>query len=393
MVHSGGNRGWTSAAMFLALTVCLAVGVVPAQAQTFSVIYNFKGSPDAANPWAGLTSDSAGNLYGTTLEGGSSGYGTIFKATAGGSETVLHAFDRSDGESPYAGLLRDKSGDLYGATFGGGDSGFGVLFKLSATGKLTVLHSFTGKSDGCYPFGGVISDSKSNLYGTASSCGFGYGTLWKVDPAGKLTVLHSFAGGANDGAVPEFGSLVLDKQGNLYGFASEGGTSNDGVVYEFSKSGKLTLLYSFAGGTGDGCYPLGTPVMDENNSIYGTTELCGSVGNGVIWKLTRSGAETVLHNFAGGSSDGSNPFSGVLMDAKGNLYGTTEEGGADNDGVVYKLAASGALLHSFSGSDGALLLGALLRASNGDFYGVTYQGGKNQSACGGSGCGTVFRLK
>jgi uncharacterized repeat protein (TIGR03803 family) len=378
-------------AVISAFTVAsiLAIATPSVQAQKLSVLYNFGGAPDAANPWSGVIDDASGTLYGTTLSGGTSGEGAIFAVDSTGKETVLHSFSGSDGEVPYAGLVLDKSGNLYGTTAVGGSANHGTIFKLSPKGKLTVLHNFAGGSaDGCYPLGGVLMDASGNLYGTTASCGgSGYGTLWKFSKSGKLTIVYNFRGGKDDGEEPEFGSLLMDKQGNLYGFTILGGPSNDGVVYEYSKSGKESVLYSFKGDVTDGCYPQGTPAMDSAGSIYGVAQMCGSTGNGTVWKLTRSGKETVLHNFDGGSEDGISPYAGVILDSKGNLYGTTEEGGSSNDGVVFELskASKFSLLHAFDGSDGALLLCSLLRDSKGNLYGTANSGGTN-------GNGTVWKL-
>ena len=380
-----------AAGAVLKLAVVLVLGVVAtqsAQAQTFKVLYNFTGSPDGANP-AGLVRDAAGNLYGTTNVGGTSDLGTVFKVSKTGKETVLHSFTGSpDGAYPVAELIRDTAGNLYGTTWkGGGSSGFGTVFKVSKTGKETVLYAFTGTPDGANPEAGLVRDMAGNLYGTTSVGGaFTYGTVFKVGTTGKETVLHSFAGG--DGAIPAYTSLLMDTKGDLYGVTSEGGTPNKGVVYKLSTSGTLTLLHSFAGGTMDGCNPLGTPVMDTKGNVYGTTLECGSSGEGIVWKVSQTGTETVLHNFAGGSSDGQAPFAGVILDAKGNLYGDTYEGGASGQGTVYKLSKSGKLvvLHSLNeGTDGANPEGGVIRDAQGNLYGAAEVGGSD-------GYGTVWKL-
>ncbi len=377
--------GAAHAALALAVALGMAVSAPFTQAQTFSVLYNFGGLPDAEGPYAGLIEDPAGNLYGTTTSGGT-GYGTVYEVGTSGTETVLHEFSGSDGELPFATVLRDKAGNLYGTTQLGGSSGLGTIFKLSK-GKLTVLHNFSGASgDGCFPYGGVIMDAKGSLYGTTSLCGGGYGMVWKLTKKRKFSMVHGFTGGSSDGAGPSLGNLLMDKKGNIYGVTLEGGAANSGTVYQLSASGKLTLLHSFAGGTKDGCFPYGTVSMDKAGSLYGTTDVCGSAGNGIVWKVSK-GKEEVLHNFAGGSSDGSNPYAGVVLDSHGNLYGTTSVGGASGDGVVYELSAGGtlSLLHVFSGPDGNLPYGALLRDAKGDLYGTADAGGS-------TGNGTVWEL-
>jgi uncharacterized repeat protein (TIGR03803 family) len=321
-----------AASAALTLAVVLVSGIVSAssaQAQTFTDLYNFTGNPDGAYPYAGLIRDTAGNLYGTTLEGGSSNSGTVFKLDASGTETVLHNF---------AG----------------------------------------GPSDGAYPYAAVVMDTKGNLYGTTYECGpSNDGTVYKLSSTRKETVLHNFAGAPSDGANPFLSNLFMDTKGNLYGVTEEGGSSSEGVVYKLSKSGTLTVLHSFAGTSSDGCYPLGTPAIDTDGNLYGTTEACGASEAGIVWKVSKKKTETVLHNFAGGLLDGEYPFAGVIMDAKGNLYGVTEMGGASSFGTVYELSKKGGLtlLHSFTGSDGEYPIGGVIRDAKDNLYGTTLDGG------------------
>jgi len=381
------EAGFGSASVVLALTFMLTVAAPLAHGQTFNTIYNFAGTPDGQGPFAGVIQDSAGNLYGTTLTGGTAcGYGSIFKITAKGAESLLYSYSGLDGELPYAGLLRDKAGNLYGTTYLGGASGLGTIFRLSKTGKLKVLHSFAGGgTDGCYPYGGVTMDSSGNIYGTTTLCGGGYGMLWKISKAGKMSVLHDFTGGATDGAEPALGNLFLDNKGNLYGVTIEGGPANAGVVYEVSKSGRFKMLYSFKAGTADGCFPYGTVARDGSGALYGTTNSCGAATLGTLWKL-KGGKETVLHSFAGAPNDGRNPNAGVILDSKGNLYGTASGGGSSDDGVVYEYSGGEfTVLHAFAGSDGETADCGLLRTSKGKLYGTAYSGGS-------SGEGTVWTI-
>ena len=366
----------------LALLVVLVLGVATtpsAQAQTFNDLYNFTGASDGGEPYAGVVRNSAGNLYGTTYLGGSSSDGVVFEVSATGTETVLYSFTGSpDGQYPFAPVIRDKAGNLYGATLEGGASGYGTVFKVTKKGTESVLYSFAGTTDGCYPYGGLVQDKAGNLYGTTAECGTsGQGTVFKVSKAGKETVLHSFAGGSSDGAYPFYTTLLRDKTGNLYGVTEEGGASSYGVVYKLSKKGKLTLLHSFTGGTTDGCYALGTPAMDKTGNLYGTAEACGASSAGIVWKVTKKGTETVLYNFTGSTSDGGYPVSGVARDAKGNLYGDCEAGGASSDGTVFEVSKTGTLtlLHSFAGSDGEYPFGGVILDAKGKLYGTALEGG------------------
>jgi uncharacterized repeat protein (TIGR03803 family) len=383
-----------SAALTFVVVLLLATITTPsAQAQTLTDLYSFTGGTDGGEPLEGLIQDKDGNLYGTTFQYGS-GYGVVFEVSASGTESVLYSFTGgADGGYPYASLIMDKAGNLYGTALAGGssncDGGCGVVFKVDKAGKETVLHSFKGgTTDGCGPGAPLIRDSAGNFYGTTGTCGASsLGTVFKLTKSGKETVLHSFAGAPSDGQYPYYGALLMDKEGNLYGVTDTGGASGDGTLFKLSKSGKLTLLHSFAGGS-DGFLPFGGPVADKDGNLYGTADDGGSSNAGIVWKVSKKGKETVLHTFAGGSSDGANPLAGVILDAKGNLYGQTSSGGSSNDGTVYKLNKKGnlTLLHSFDGSDGQTPWGGLLlQDTKGNLYGTTQSGGS-------SGKGTVWQL-
>ena len=386
-------RGVSSA---MTLAVVLVFGAVTApstQAQTFTDLYNFTGGHDGGTPSAGLVRDAQGNLYGTTFWNGSFGWGTVFKVDTKGAETVLYNFcpggiPCTDGGNPSAGLIRDANGVLYGTTQGGGSAKWGTVFKVDTNGTETVMYNFAGgASDGCSPAQGLVRDKAGNFYGTGACGAAGKGVVFKLSPQGKETVLHNFAGGSSDGADPVFGSLLIDKNGNLYGTTEFGGTSGQGVVYKLGKGG-LKVLHSFAGGTTDGCFPFGSVAMDKNGNFYSTTYQCGVSGQGVVWKLSQKGKLTVLHSFAGAPNDGDTPEAGVRIDAKGNLYGNTTVGGATNYGAVYRLNSKRklTLLHSFTGSDGQVPLGDLILDKSGNLYGTASAGGTGSN-------GTVWSLK
>jgi len=360
---------------FMAVLVLAAL----AQAQTFTTLYNFTGGTDGSQPYAAVIRDAAGNLYGTTYGGGGDLGGVVFKVDTAGTETVLHNFTGNpDGAQPYTPLIRDSKGNIFGTTSAGG-SNCGVVFRVDSAGTETVLHSFScGTSDGDYPYQGVILDKAGNLYGTTFYGGSsGKGTIFKIDTAGNETILHGFAGGSSDGEFPTYGRLLRDNAGNLYGVTPQGGSSADGVVYKLNEQGKLTVLHSFAGGS-DGCWPDGSVTMDKTGNLYGTTNYCGS-SYGTVWRLSKRGKKTVLHNFTGGTLDGAIPYAGVTRDSKGNLYGVTYFGGSSGDGTVWKLSAKGAfaLLQSFDWSDGGYPVGELLRTAQGELFGTTQGGGKD----------------
>jgi uncharacterized repeat protein (TIGR03803 family) len=316
------------------------------------VLHAFTGVPDGSGPFAGLARDSKGNLYGTTVEGGETGYsghsglgdgrGVAFSLDASGKESVLYMFTGADdGANPYAGLIGDGAGSGYGTTSAGGVDACGVVFKLNASGGETVLYSFTCGADGSVPVAGLIRDAEGNVYGTTSGggamedCdGAGCGVVFKLDPNGKETVLHSFTGGS-DGAYPGYGRLIRDAQGDLYGTTESGGPGSDGTVFVLDATGKETVLYSFTGGH-DGGYPEGGLVLDTTGNLYGTTESGGPGKNGTVYMVDKTGKETVLYSFTGGA-DGAYPVAGLLLGAKGDLYGTTT-GGSQGYGTVFEIS-------------------------------------------------------
>jgi uncharacterized repeat protein (TIGR03803 family) len=410
------------------VTLLLALAIVPTQAQAkkFRVLHTFHG-PNGIGPHGGLVRDAAGNIYGTTTGGGGgncsggTGCGTVFKLNKTGKQVWLHKFNGRDGDIPYSDLLRDSSGNLLGLAGGGGDLGCnppygcGTVFRLDKTGqKEKVLHKFTGPPDGQGPYGSFVRDGLGNAYGATSQGGSDFlGTVFEIDAAGKERVLHSFAGppeGGGDGSFAE-GGVIRDAVGNLYGVTFAGGASSAGAVYEVSSVGEETLLYSFSGGS-DGAQPSSTLLLDSQGNLYGTTQNGGNgqgggTGCGVVFELSpQSGGgwtETVLYDFCSlsGCTDGEDPLDGPLvMDAAGNLYGTTIFGGTATRcngtcGVVFKLAPDGkeTVLHNFTGgADGALPVAGVILDSRNDLYGTTEEGSDLKCEPKSGGCGVVFEI-
>jgi uncharacterized repeat protein (TIGR03803 family) len=372
----------------LALLI-LGVLLGAAWAQTETVLYNFCAQTectDGANPMAGLVFDQKGNLYGTTNYGGPSscegvGCGLVFKLSPKGKETALYNFcsqrDCMDGALPLAGLIFDQKGNLYGTTEAGGAHGYGAVFKLTPEGKEEVLYSFCAHTkaavctDGASPHAGVVFDRNGNLYGTTAGGGaHGYGTVFKLTPKGRETVLYSFCAQTNctDGKYP-FAGVVLDQTGNLYGTTISGGVHHPsscelygcGVVFKLTPKGKEEVLYSFCAQNNctDGEYPYAGVVFDQRGNLYGTTVEgghsdinCGSYGCGVVFKLTSKRKEAVLYSFCAQSNctDGAAPYAGLVFDKEGSLYGTTTAGGLCGlCGVAFKLTPKGreTVLYSF----------------------------------------------
>jgi len=266
-----------------------------------------------------------------------------------GTFKILYAFSgSSDGANPTTSLIQDGSGNFYGTTFSGGATDYGTVFKLDTNGRETVLYSFTGSPDGANPLGGVLMDAAGNLYGTTLYGGTAKsGTVFEVDTAGTETVLHSFAG--SDGASPSAG-LVQDATGNLYGTTYAGG-GGGGTVFKLDTNGTETVLYSIPPRSSGGQNPQAGVVLDAAGNLYGTTYYGGDgqciryTRCGVLFKLDTTGHETVLHSFAGHGRDGAFPHANLVWDAMGNLYTTTENGGSGSCtlgcGTVFKLDLSG----------------------------------------------------
>jgi uncharacterized repeat protein (TIGR03803 family) len=383
----------------------------PAQAQTLTTLHSFTGYPDdGAYPYAGVVLDAEGNLYGTTQIGGKHCYrgcGIVFKLTPTGEESILYSFYSGAAAFPESSLFFDASGNLYGTTVGGNAQGAesptygGSVFKLKKQRNLQDLYSFTQTAVGLNPMAGLVADAQGNLYGTTNQGGnsqncdgypdTGCGVIFKVTPAGVETVLHSF-NYTPDGSNPR-STLVLDADGNLYGTAGYGGGSGAGVVFEVTASGNFTVLHTFTRSP-DGSLPFAGLAMDAKGNLFGTTVEGGALscdfGCGTVFRVAFSGKETVLYRFRG-APDGANPYGSLVLDADGNLYGTTGAGGANNQGTVFKLGPNGkeTILYSFCSqtncTDGAGPNAGVSFDAQGNLYGTTLNGGVNNN-------GTVFKL-
>lgn len=385
-----------------------------AQAPVLSVVYSFAGpANDGATSVAPLITDSAGNLYGTTSGGGnttcnSSGCGTVFKIDPLGNESVLYKFSGPDGAFPAGGLVMDSSGNLYGTTVSGGSGGLcrhfgcGTVYKVDPAGNFTLLHAFTeSATDGGNPTAGLIIDSSNHLYGTTGFGGSsGTGTVFVIDTSGNnMTLLHSFS--PADGTEPS-APLIMDSANNLYSTTYSGGAGGVGTVFKLNiASGTFTVLHAFNLST-DGGNSSAAVVMDSAGNLYGTTAGTGAGGSyGALFRIDMLGNFSVLHAFAQ-SVDGAylptegRPAPGLVMDAAGNLYGTTEIGGVQ----AAQTSAGGTIFEFSSGSlttlytfyctftgcpHGVYPSAGLVEDAGGNFDGTTTSGGS-------IGYGTVFKL-
>jgi uncharacterized repeat protein (TIGR03803 family) len=351
-----------------------------------SVVYAFTGGPsgldgsgmpgstDGWAPQGGLIQGKDGNFYGTTSSGGGEngdGGGIVFMLTPSGEETVLHRFPdvvatTSDGSNPYAGVIQGSDGNFYGTTYNGGafnssGNGRGTVFMVTPEGVETVLHSFSGNgavegsTDGAYPNSTLIQASDGNFYGTTNSGGAtmgfagGDGAVFKITPTGIESVLYSFGAPlfSNPDGIAPIAGVIQAADGNFYGTTSNGGANSVGTVYMVTPAGVESVLYSFTGSRSgnpstDGSYPFGGLILGTDGNFYGTTEVGGLYNEGIVYKFTGGGSETVLYSFTGndgisGSKDGSEPWAGLLQGSDGNLYGTTRIGGAFGGGVVFRI--------------------------------------------------------
>lgn len=349
---------------------------------TEAVLYSFKGGSDGKNPQSTLryTRDA---LYGTTFFGGTSrradNNGTVFSVTTSGKEAVLYSFQGGPyGEHPEAGLTNLG----YGTTVTGGLYGDGLVYQILPSGEERDVHDFTGAPDGRYPRAELI-EANDTLYGTTPEGGTSNnGTVFSVTPSGSENVLYSF-NGRGDGGQPR--SRLTDVDGMLWGTTERGGYGL-GTVFRVTSSGVEAVFHKFTGKPNDGAYPFGG-LVNVGGEFYGTTSEGGTSNLGTIFKVTRTGTETVLHNFAGGA-DGSTPRAGNLILINDVLYGLTQHGGTDDAGTVYSIKPDGSaysVIHSFGGgADGAFPYAGLIDVG-GVLYGTTSGGGASDD-------GTVFSL-
>jgi uncharacterized repeat protein (TIGR03803 family) len=402
----------------IALAMILALSLLtthPMQAQTFSVLHNFTGGEDGANPAAGVTVGPSGVLYGTAAYGGTgNNYGTVFKLSQVNSSWVLSPLydfiGGFDGAVPYGGVAIGPNGALYGTAETGGVRGDGILFELRPSLTVCkailcywneiVLHGFTGSSaDGAGPqVENLVFDQAGNIYGTTEEGGmYGDGTVFELTPSGggyTESILHNFGAGS-DGQYP-YSGVVLDAAGNVYGTTYAGGSGAAGTVYQLmpSNGGWVeNVLFDFGGTDGDN--PYSNLTIDASGNLYGTTYGGGQNGGGVVYKLAPSDGGftySALYTF----SEYCDSYGGVAIDTTGNLFGVCSAGGANNDGWIFELTncsqgCSVVDLHDFSGSDGASPYGGPVLGANGNLYGTTYFGGTG-TCNGGPNCGVVWEI-
>lgn len=426
------NRVFITRTMMLMLTA-VALLCVPSYAQTFSVIYKFTGGSLGAMPYAGLTMDVAGNLYGTTLAGGpgsctanlSSGCGTVYKLTQRNSQwtySSLYSFaGGADGAGPETRVIIGPNGSLYGTTFAGGEGvcaeiiglpGCGTVFNLQPPADVcasiscpwheTQLYVFQGTANGARDGVGPHSNPfflNGNIYGTTEYGGPNMqGTAYELTPENggwTESIIWPFSG-TNGQAQPR--GMTADASGNLFGVSL--GDPFHGAVWELTNSGSgwsEQTLYTFTNGS-DGEFPRAGVILDSAGNLYGSSSTGGKLGGGVVFQLSASGGSwqfNPLANLSGLSSQ-CGPGRELVMDAAGNIYGTTNCDGAFGQGTVFELVYSNGTytyneLHPFQGgpSDGAYPLSNLVIDASGNLYGTASEGGSGECL---NGCGVIFKI-
>ncbi len=422
------SEQWRFSAGSFAFTITVLVGMfvltmfaIPAaQAQTFSVLYNFTGNGLNGAPFLpynGLTITTGGNLYGTTLKGGSYGNGTVFELKRVGGDWALNLLYQfqggTDGAGPVAGITIGPSGVLYGTTETGGDlscsGGCGVVYRLQpsvhavasaeAPWTETVLYRFQGAPDGAIPqYGNVAFDTAGNLYGTTEygganqECEFGCGTVYEVSPSGggwTESILHSF--NPNDDGSQPLGGIILDQDNDLYGVTSVGNETFFTLQPDGPGYWDYYDVQQFPNTIGCDIYT--SLLFDPSTfNFYGVAQGCGPSGSGaggVVFDWFYEFFPSYNFGFSRGIT--SAPEGPLIQDSAGNFYGVSFNGGANQQGSVYELTqlSNGNWtytdLHDFSGSDGAGPVGNLVMDANGNLYGVTSGGGSNQG-------GVIFEI-
>ncbi len=387
----------------LVAVVMFAGAVVPAQAQTFTLLYSFEGLNENEGSYPlGLVQGTSGYLYGVTAAGGNAGEissGTFFKLSTSGKLTIICTFYNPgacrDAQAPSANLVLGTNGSFYGVDI------IGQVFKITPGDKLTILYT-NSNSISEAP---LVLASNGDFYGTTKNGGTNnQGTVFKMTAAGKLTTLYSFCavmqnGVCTDGAQPNY-ALVQGNDGNLYGTTSVGGTDgvNDGygTIFKITLTGTLTTLYSFPGYTQSSS----ALVQGADGNFYGSTAAGGSGKygpGGTFFTITSGGDLTTLYNFCSqqNCADGEQPAN-IYLATDGNFYGITWFGGVNNQGTIFQFTPDGTLttLHDFDGTDGSGPNGGgiLMQDTRGTFYGTMQQGGNEWPSCSDGCVGTIFSL-
>jgi len=399
-----GNTIRSTAFVFLLVLLLMVATSQVTQAQTFTVLHTFTGMNDGLAPIGGVSIDMSGNLYGSATFGGDyapacapTGCGIVFKLThSGGGWNLnpLYSFHGgTDGAYPETSLVRSEDGSFYSTSSGGGQFGYGTVFRLQPPPSgcktalcpwtKTQLYAFTNDGLGNAPIGALLISS-GDIYGVSLG-----GMVYELTPDGGGWTESTLYSSLDS---PE-GGVVFDRSGNLYGTCATAGENGHGFVYQLAPSGSgwtLNTLVFFDGSNGS--RPWGGLVMDASGNLFGTTSMDGPNDGGTVFELTpQNGSWSFATIYAFSAQEGQ-PLGTLTIDVQGNLYGTTNAG----FGTVFELARgvdgwTYSVLHSFTGGmDGANPSNAgVTLDSNGNIYGTASGGGSSNCI---DGCGVVFEI-
>ncbi len=366
-------------AAFALITLTFGGVAVPAQAQTYTVLYNFlTGGPGPQWPGGPLLQGRDGDLYGDSYQGGATNNGSIWKTTPAGTVSVLHSF--ASGSDCQSGLTLGTDGNYYGTSLSNCGAP-GYVFKMTPGGVVTILHTFTGQPDGSGP-SGLVQYTDGNFYGTTSKGGANnFGSVFKITPAGVLTTIYSFDN-TNNFSNPTSG-LTVGNDNDFYG--TQVGGDGMGSVFKITPAGVVTVLHHFTGNP-DGAGPSSGVILGKDGNFYGVTQFGGTVGDGRVdqgtfFKMTPAGVVTILHSFDPAKDYAVFPTTPLMQATDGNFYSTSNDCneflscGAFVD--IYKVTPTGTLtvVEKLTGANGAGAYWTLTQDTNGTLYGITQQGG------------------
>lgn len=375
------------------IAAALLFAATTASTQTYTTLYTY---PIGAGAYSGILAPQMmsqgrdGNLYSTINNDGTHNVGTVYKITTAGAPTTIYNFcsltSCTDGGYPWGGVTLGFDGNFYGTTQGGGSHAAGTVFKVTPTGTLTTLWNFANGTDDSAPIYTTVQGQDGSMYGVSEEQYVGQnGAFFKVSAVGVFKLLRDF--NYTNGSSPNLPTQGTD--GNFYGTTQAGGdpTCKCGVVYKATAAGAIKVLHTFKGYPTDGNRPIGTLVQGPDGSFYGTTYKGGTTnGNGTVFKITPSGAYTLLYsfNYGNGNFDAQLPEAGLTLGTDGNFYGVGSAGGSKNAGAIFKVTPAGneSVLYSFCSvtcADGFGPTTPLALHTNGKFYGNT-----NGNSLGGS---------